>query len=76
MMTGLPAELVELVIEYACCDKFVLTDESPVSILRFVEDPPCIGTDHGWYWVTGWDETEPGWVGWDWTDYPDGEVSH
>lgn len=73
VLTGLPTELVELVIEYACSDKFVLVSEKPVSILRFVEDPPCIGIDHGWYWINGWDKDEPGWIGWDWTDYPDGE---
>jgi len=47
VFNGLPAELVELVIEYACCDKFVLVSESPVYELRYVEHPPEIADAMG-----------------------------
>jgi len=49
-MNDLPSELVELVIEFAWCDKFVLVDDSdPV----WVWHAPYKGYDGRWYW---WDD--------------------
>jgi hypothetical protein len=68
-MNHLPAEIVELVIEFACCTKFVLVDESPVYTYRYVENPWQINgapSNEDWYWIY-WPNGPDGW--WDYKDY-------
>ncbi len=48
LMNSLPQEIVEHIIDYACCDKFILVSEEPVKALR-----------HTWEW-NAWVEGEVG----------------
>jgi len=64
VMNTLPSEIVDLVIEFAYCDKFVLVHDGPVYTLRLVEHPwtgwggaGCMGDD--WYWIR---DTPDGWI--------------
>jgi hypothetical protein len=61
-MDNLPLEIVEHIISFACCDRFVLVDESPVYRWALVEHPWGMG--EGWYWI--YDKPQ-GW--WEYRDY-------
>ena len=60
-MNVLPSELVELVIEFAFCDKFVLLKDGPVYTLRLVEHPFYPMLPDGWFWTRVIDD-EGTWV--------------
>ena len=47
---ALPREIVEIIISYAHCDKFVVLDTSPTYTWRLVEHP-WGGRGMGWYWI-------------------------
>ena len=66
-MDNLPLEIVEHIISFACCDRFVLVDESPVYTYREVEHPWGMG--HGWYWI--WYDSEGTWYYKDYKDNSD-----
>jgi len=83
VMVHLPEEIVDVIIDYACCNKFVLVDESPVYELRRVEHPPKIAErlggfsllhrmgmpQEGWYYIRWLDVRGDGQLYWDYADF-------
>lgn len=61
-MNNLPREIVEHIIAFAHCDKFVLVSETPVYRWYPVEHPWGMG--FGFYWIY---DTPQGW--WKYKDY-------
>ncbi len=64
-MNSLPQEIVEHIIDYACCDKFILVSEEPVECIEYEWEREVIMIEEGrsvrpvlsrYKWVPFWTE--------------------